>query len=200
MVAAVGFWQLQPTFDVVTNTDGFCTSWNVNSISVNSLMPISGHMWNISTQFAKYLVSHHFQWRIWPGRVINSTLFCWRGAPQSALSFTCGSERISSLNWSTNPDSGYCTGWLNSSGTNVSLGNWKMGQSTQVSNGYFLYDCPVMPLTYSVSPCTNPKCTRDHLGTLHALEVLGEVYLATGVSQFVCSSSVCLRVIWFAFC
>jgi len=153
--AAERFKLVLPTLVVVTNTEGFCESWKLSSISVRSSLPISAYMWNISTVSAKNFVSHHFTWQTRPGRGQNSTAFYGGGAPGSAFSFRSCSGRSACIELSSWSGSGYSAGSLTITGRDVSLGHRKIGESTQIWSGHSSYYCPETLLQSSVSPSTS---------------------------------------------
>jgi len=155
-------------------------------------------MWNMSKWSAKYLISHHFSWRNWPGRGQNSTAVC-GGALGSALSSLTCSGRSASLDVSSWSGSGYSAVVLRSIGRNSSLGHRKMRESTQVSRGHSSCNCPQTSLWSSVSPNTNEKHASHHLWTLHAPEEPRAMSLSTRALSFACSSSVHSRSIRCAF-
>jgi len=180
------------------NTEGFPESWNFSCISVRSSLPISANMWNISTWSAKYLISHHFKWRNWPGTGQNSTTIGGRGALGSAFSFLSLGRSVS-LDASSSSGLGCSAGSLTSIGRNVSLSRGKIAELTQVWSGHSLYHRPHKSLQSSVCPNIHAKHASGHPWTLLALEAPREVYLSTGVFRSACSSSVHLRSMRCAF-
>jgi len=175
---------LLPTLGVVTNTEGFCESRYLSCSSVRSSLPISAYMWNISTRSTKFLVSHHFKWQTSPERGQNSAACFGGGACGSAFSFLNGSGRSTCfdlLSWS---GSGYSAGSLTSIGSNVSLRQWNIGESTQLSRGHSLYHCPGTSLQSYVSPSTDENLASLNHCTLHAPDIPHEGYLSTQVVGF----------------
>jgi len=100
-----------------------------------------------------------------------------------------GSCRSASCDASSSSGSGYSAALLTCVGRNVPLSHRTIGESTQVSSGHSLYNCPGMSFQCSASPNTNEKHASRHLGTLHAPEAPCEMYLPTRVFSSVCQST-----------
>jgi len=127
--AAVRFMSVPSSLGVVTNTEGFCQSWNLSCISACSLLPISTSMWNIPTWSAEYLVSQYFKWCTLPGTGQKSTTFCAGVALGSAhLLLSCSYRTIlhDALSWL---GSGHLAGSWTYICRNLSVSKWKIVES-----------------------------------------------------------------------
>jgi hypothetical protein len=180
------------------NAEGLHESWNLSCISVSSSLPNLAYRCKISTWSTKYMVSHHYKWRRWPGRGHHRTACCDRGALGRALSWLPGSRRCGSLDTSSSSDLGYSPWSLTSTGRDVSHRHRSTGVSIKVSGGHSLYHCPDMSLWFDVAPNTTGKHVGRRRWTLHAPKAPPEVYLSSRPFSLVCSSSCHWRSMWCA--